>query len=76
MDPGNKSTYDSTKIFWKNLLNLRVFLGKFTIILTPTILLLIAKFYKEQQAYLQLNEQKNIQRTLRFKTSTKSTFFI
>lgn len=58
LNPEDRSTYDSTKIFWEKLLNLRVFLGKFTIILTPTILLVIAKFYKEQQAYLQLNEQK------------------
>ena len=52
------SVYDSNKMFWEKLLDLRVFLGKSTIILTPTILLVIAKFYKDQQAYLQLNEQK------------------
>lgn len=50
--------YDSNTIFWEKLLNLRIFLGKSTIILTPTILLVMAKFYKEQQSYLQLNEQK------------------
>lgn len=54
----DNSAYDSSKIFWKKLLDLRIFLGKSTIILTPTILLVIAKFYKEKQAYLQLNEQK------------------
>ncbi len=54
----NNSVYDSIKMFWEKLLDLRVFLGKSTIILTPTILLVIAKFYKDQQAYLQLNEQK------------------
>lgn len=50
--------YDSTRIFWENVFDLRLFLGKFITILSPTILLVIAKFYKEQQAYLQLNEQK------------------
>lgn len=50
--------YDSNKIFWEKLLNPRILIGKSTIILTPTILLVIAKFYKEQQTYLQLNEQK------------------
>lgn len=54
----NNNIYDSSKMFWKKLLDLRIFLGKSTIILTPTILLVIAKFYKDQQAYLQLNEQK------------------
>jgi sensor histidine kinase YesM len=54
----DNSIYDSNKIFWKKLLNLRIFLGKSAIMLTPTILLVIAKFYKEKQTYLQLNEQK------------------
>ncbi|CAL2103695.1 putative two-component system sensor protein, no kinase domain [Tenacibaculum sp. 190130A14a] len=52
--------YDSYGIFWEKLLNIRIFIGKSTIILTPTVLLIIAKFYKEKQAYLQLNEQKKI----------------
>jgi sensor histidine kinase YesM len=55
---GDTSEYNSSKIFWEKLLSLRTFLGKSTIILTPTILLVIVKFYKEQQSYLQLNEQK------------------
>ena len=50
--------YDSTKVFLEKVFDLRVFLGKFITILSPTILLVIAKFYKEQQAYLQMNEQK------------------
>lgn len=54
----DNSIYDSNKIFWEKLLSFRVFLGKSTIILTPTIFLVIAKFYKDQQKYLQLNEQK------------------
>lgn len=52
------SIYDSNKKFWKKLFDIRIFLGKSTIILTPTILLVISKFYKEKQTYLQLNEQK------------------
>lgn len=55
---GSLSTYDSYSIFWKRVLSLRIFIGKGTILLTPAILLVIAKFYKEKQAYLQLNEQK------------------
>ncbi|OUS00989.1 hypothetical protein A9Q86_09600 [Flavobacteriales bacterium 33_180_T64] len=54
----DNSIYDSNKIFWEKLLDFRVFLGKSTIILTPTIFLVISKFYKNQQRYLQLNEQK------------------
>ena len=56
--PLDNSAYDSNVIFWEKLLSMRVFLGKSAIILTPTILLVIAKFYSDQQAYLQLNEQK------------------
>ena len=52
------SVYESSTLFWEKLLSLRVFIGKSTIILTPTVLLVIAKFYKEKQTYLQLNEQK------------------
>jgi sensor histidine kinase YesM len=55
---GDHVVYDSNKYFWERLLNLRIFFGKSTIILTPTVLFVIAKFYKEQQSYLQLNEQK------------------
>ncbi|TDQ27462.1 sensor histidine kinase [Tenacibaculum caenipelagi] len=50
--------YDSRSFFWKKILDFRIFIGKSTIILTPTALLVIAKFYKEKQTYLQLNEQK------------------
>ncbi|MFY0630830.1 MAG: sensor histidine kinase [Flavobacteriaceae bacterium] len=58
LSANKRASYDSTRIFWEKLLDFQVFLGKFTIILTPTILLMIAKFYKEQQIYLRLNEQK------------------
>lgn len=54
----NGVTYDSNKMFWEKLLNPRIFIGKSAIILTPTILLVIAQFYKAQQSYLQYNEQK------------------
>lgn len=54
----DNSIYDSNKFFWEKLLNLRIFFGKSTIILTPTILLVVAKFYRERQTYLQLNKQK------------------
>ncbi len=54
----DNSAYDSNKIFWKKLLSLRIFLGKSTILLTPAILLVIAKFRKEKQTYLELSEQK------------------
>ena len=50
--------YNSSKIFWEKLFSLRIFLGKSAIILTPVSLLLIIRFYKERQNYLQLNEQK------------------
>ncbi|TPN88029.1 hypothetical protein FHK87_10685 [Aquimarina algicola] len=55
---GDYSISESTKNFWEKLFNPRIFLSKSTIILTPTIVLVIAKFYKEKQNYLQLNEQK------------------
>ena len=44
--------------FWKRLTNLSVFLSKAIKFLTPTALLLMARFYKNQQKYLKLNEQK------------------
>lgn len=43
---------------WDNLINIPSFTRKSTKFLTPTILLVIAKFYKNQQKYLKLNEQK------------------
>lgn len=54
----DNSIYDSNNFFWKKLLNIRIFLSKSTTILAPTILLAIAKIYKEKQTYLQLSEQK------------------
>jgi len=57
-NPGDNSIYDSEKIFWKKLFNIRIFFGKFLLNITPAILLVTAKFYREQQAYLELKEQK------------------
>ncbi|WP_117884211.1 sensor histidine kinase [Aureibaculum luteum] len=50
--------YDSIKGFWSYSINIQKFAGKSIKFLTPTTLLVIAKFYKEQQTLMQLNEQK------------------
>jgi len=55
---GILTEYDSVKGFWDRLFNLQTFAGKSIKFLTPTILLVTAQFYKDRQAYLQLNEQK------------------
>ncbi|MBL4604685.1 MAG: sensor histidine kinase [Flavobacteriaceae bacterium] len=52
------SDYNSKEQFWKYIFNFPMFMGKSVKFLTPTILIVIAKFYKNQQKYLQLNEQK------------------
>ncbi len=44
--------------FWKRLTNISVFLSKSIKLLTPTALLLMARFYKNQQKYLKLSDQK------------------
>ncbi len=44
--------------YWERLSNPSVFLSKTIKFLTPTALLLMTRFYKNQQKYLQLNEQK------------------
>ncbi len=46
--------------FWKRLTYFSVFLSKSILYLTPTALLLMARFYKNQQKFLKLNEQKKI----------------
>ena len=48
------------KSFLYRITHLSVFLSKSILFLTPTFLLLLARFYKNQQEYLQLNEQKKI----------------
>lgn len=46
--------------YGKRLTYLPVFLSKCLLYLTPTALLLMARFYKNQQTFLKLNEQKKI----------------
>ena len=46
------------RTFWERVTNLSVLLSKAIKFLTPTALLLMARFYKNQQKYLKLNEQK------------------
>lgn len=48
------------KSFWDRVTNFSVFLSKSILYLTPTVLLLMARFYKNQQRLLKLNEQKKI----------------
>ncbi|MCE7054921.1 histidine kinase [Algoriphagus sp. AGSA1] len=44
--------------YWKRISSFSVFLSKSILYLTPTALLLMARFYKNQQKLLKLNEQK------------------
>ncbi|SMG29019.1 Histidine kinase [Marivirga sericea] len=44
--------------FWERLSYFSVFLSKSILFLTPVVLLLMARFYKNQQRLLKLNEQK------------------
>lgn len=46
------------KVFWDPFFNPSIFIGKSVKFLTPTALLAVAQFYKNQQRLLQLNEQK------------------
>ena len=46
--------------YWKRLTYFSVFLSKSILYLTPTALLLMARFYKNQQKFLKLSEQKKI----------------
>lgn len=46
--------------FWKRFTFLSVFLSKCILYLIPTALLLMYRFYKNQQKFLQLNEQKRV----------------
>jgi len=55
---GAITEYDSIKGIKLHIFNIQMFAGKTIKFLTPTILLVTAKFYKEKQTYLQLNEQK------------------
>lgn len=46
--------------YWKRISSFSVFLSKSILYLTPTALLLMGRFYKNQQKLLKLNEQKRI----------------
>ncbi len=46
--------------YWKRLSYFSVFVSKIMLYLTPTALLLMARFYKNQQKFSKLNEQKKI----------------
>jgi len=46
--------------YWKRLSYFSVYLSKCVLYLTPTALLLMARFYKNQERFLKLNEQKKI----------------
>lgn len=50
----------ATESYWKRLTYFSVFLSKCILYLTPTALLLMSRFYKNQQKFLKLNEQKKI----------------
>ncbi len=55
---GTDSTFDSLQQFYHYIFKLSVFSGKSLKFLTPTFLIILAKYYNNQQKYLQLNEQK------------------
>ncbi len=46
--------------FWKRLLDIRTFFSKAIKFITPAAILLMLKFYKNQQQFLKLSEQKKI----------------
>lgn len=50
----------SFESYWERLSNFSVFVSKIMLYLTPTALLLMARFYKNQEKFLKLNEQKKI----------------
>ncbi len=52
------AVYDSNKRFWYYIFKIQTFASKSVKFLTPAIILMTAKFYKNQQTYLKLNEQK------------------
>ncbi len=54
----DNSTVYKPREFWKVFFTPSVFVGKSVKFLTPTALLIVVQFYKNQQKLLQLNEQK------------------
>ncbi len=57
-DKNSNTEYKSLEQFYHYIFNFPIFAGKFVKFLTPTVLIVLAKYYKNQQKYLQLNEQK------------------
>ncbi|WP_196888434.1 sensor histidine kinase [Aureivirga sp. CE67] len=55
---GKTEKYESLKNFLNNVTSWRIFIGKSIKFMMPTVLLVIYKFYKDQQKLLQINEQK------------------
>jgi len=55
---GANIEFNSLAQFYHYFFNLSVFSGKSIKFLTPTFLIVLAKYYNNQQKYLQLNEQK------------------
>lgn len=55
---GSSATFNSLEQFYHYIFKFSVFSGKSLKFLTPTFLIVLAKYYNNQQKYLQLNEQK------------------
>lgn len=60
--------------FFRRLLNFDVFLSKSIKFLTPTALLVLARFYNNQQQFLQLQEQKKTAELLALKNQLNPHF--
>ena len=54
----NNLKYDSIAQFNKYIFNFRIFIGKSVKFITPTIIIILARYYKDQQQFSQLKEQK------------------
>lgn len=57
---GEIEKFYAAKSFWQRFSDTSLLIGKSIKFLTPVTLLLMARFYKSQQKYLKLNEQKKI----------------
>jgi sensor histidine kinase YesM len=57
-EKGSFTEYNSLEQFYHYIFNFPIFAGKSVKFLTPTVLIVLAKYYNDQQKYLQLNEQK------------------
>ena len=54
----SKLAYIPKEQFYKYFFNFSIFIGKSVKFITPTVLIVLAKYYKDQQRFLQLKEQK------------------